>query len=51
MVAEQTVFLMSGLLKNVANNDRAVRQGRQIEVTMAGPDTLDHEPAQKVHTA
>lgn len=31
-VAEQTVFLMQGVLKDVINNDRAVRNGHQIEV-------------------
>lgn len=31
-VAEQTVLLMLGVLRNVACNDRAVREGRQIEV-------------------
>lgn len=31
-VAEQTILLMLGMLRNVAANDLAVRQGRQIEV-------------------
>lgn len=31
-VAEQTILLMEGMLKNVIVNDRAVREGRQITV-------------------
>lgn len=31
-VAEQTILLMEGMLKNVLVNDRAVREGRQITV-------------------
>ena len=31
-VAEQTILLMEGMLKNVICNDRAVREGRQITV-------------------
>lgn len=31
-VAEQTILLMQGMLKNVIINDRAVREGRQIAV-------------------
>ncbi|MBR6951952.1 MAG: hydroxyacid dehydrogenase [Oscillospiraceae bacterium] len=31
-VAEQTILLMLGLLRDVAGGDRAVRQGRQIDV-------------------
>lgn len=31
-VAEQTIFLIQGMLKNVLANDRAVREGRQIQV-------------------
>ncbi len=31
-VAEQTILLMQGMLKNVILNDRAVREGRQITV-------------------
>ena len=31
-VAEQTILLMLGMLRNVAGGDRAVRQGRQIAV-------------------
>ena len=31
-VAEQTVFLMQGMLKNVLLNDRGVREGRQIQI-------------------
>lgn len=31
-VAEQTILLMQGMLKNVIANDRAVREGRQILV-------------------
>lgn len=31
-VAEQTLLLMVGVLHNVVNNDRAVREGRQIQV-------------------
>ena len=31
-VAEQTVLLMSGMLRDVVRNDRAVREGRQIQV-------------------
>ncbi|MCC8356814.1 MAG: hydroxyacid dehydrogenase, partial [Oscillospiraceae bacterium] len=31
-VAEQTVLLMLGMLRNVTANDRAVREGRQIAV-------------------
>ena len=31
-VAEQAVLLMSGMLKDVVENDRAVREGRQIQV-------------------
>ena len=31
-VAEQTVLLMSGMLRDVIRNDRAVRDGRQIQV-------------------
>lgn len=31
-VAEQAVLLMQGMLKNVIANDRAVREGRQIQV-------------------
>lgn len=31
-VAEQAVLLMLGVLRDVANNDRAVREGRQIQV-------------------
>ena len=31
-VAEQTILLMLGMLRNVAGNDRAVREGRQIAV-------------------
>lgn len=31
-VAEQTILLMDGMLKNVIVNDRAVREGRQITV-------------------
>ena len=31
-VAEQTILLMQGLLKNILVNDRAVREGRQITV-------------------
>jgi phosphoglycerate dehydrogenase-like enzyme len=33
-VAEQTILLMLGCLKNVTGNDRAVREGRQMEVKM-----------------
>lgn len=35
-VAEQTVLLMLGLLRNVVPGDRAVREGRQIEVKERG---------------
>lgn len=31
-VAEQTLFLMQGMLKNVLVNDRGVREGRQIQI-------------------
>lgn len=31
-VAEQTVVLMTGMLRDIAGGDRAVREGRQIEV-------------------
>ena len=31
-VAEQAVLLMSGMIKNILGNDRAVREGRQIQV-------------------
>ena len=31
-VAEQALLLMLGVIKNVVNNDRAVRDGRQIDV-------------------
>lgn len=34
-VAEQTILLMQGVLKNVIVNDRAVREGRQIQVKEA----------------
>ena len=34
-VAEQTLLLMLGVLRDVANNDRAVREGRQIQVKEA----------------
>ena len=34
-VAEQTILLMLGMLRNVVNGDRAVREGRQIEVKEA----------------
>ena len=31
-VAEQTILLMSGMLKNIIENDQAVRRGEQIQV-------------------
>lgn len=34
-VAEQTLLLMTGMLRNVVQNDRAVRDGRQIAVKEA----------------
>lgn len=34
-VAEQTLLLMLGVIRNVANNDQAVRDGRQIQVKEA----------------
>ena len=33
-VAEQTLLLMLGVVKNVVSGDRAVRDGRQMEVKM-----------------
>lgn len=35
-VAEQTILLMLGLLRNVVAGDAAVREGRQMEVKMRG---------------
>lgn len=43
-VAEQTLLLMLGVLKDAINNDRAVREGRQIQVKegyMARGDLID----------